>query len=611
MADQLQSVVEQARAPIDRATIDEKVETFERRLNGKILPFVGLHGTLIALLYAIDGTTLVESIAQAGALLPALLALAVAALCGLMTALFHQLGRARDIFGGTAIAFSLALVGVLLAPYGLASVAAAIALHLLLLVLNAQGRAGDYEINTVWVYLPFIFLVVGDLSGIEPMLSAVAVYGPAIYVKFVRQPQSNKLALGFSALAYLSFIIEHNSDSTLLIAAMVALVLALFVVYAFRLRHLAASSYRHFATDAIVMGLWGVLVGTVLADVAENPLVVWGFGVAAYQGFLLTVLARKAPADATLAERGARLAWLQLAALAILGELVAGAVQGASGIDAPYAAVLIVAAPFIPLFRLLRSPFLALTTRLCIAASLFAAAVDTYDNFGRSYHATGPQETPAALRESFLVGFDSTLALAVFALLVGLAGTLRVGPVAEPAWWRGLVRPRHMVLTRRATRLVVENANRIAFVGGFIAAVVALFDWIRFAGSDRRGVSSRDVLLIGVHVYAVAMTVLLGRYLYACCETEAEPLLRAGPLTFPAGDYIYVAACCAWGLALYLQGVLRHDHLARFFATGFIAMPLVTFGINNTAEDSSFLAYVVLTCCFSLFFLGLVRRFSG
>lgn len=612
MVDQLQAIVGQARAPIARATIDEKVEVFERRLNGKILPFVGLHGTLIALLYAIGDTTLVATLARVDPLLPPLLALGAALLCGLLTALFHQLGRAEDMFGGTAIAFGLALTGVLLAPYGAAGVAAAAVLHLLLLVLNAQGRIGDYEINTVWIYLPFIFLIVGELSTSGQMFCALAVYGPAILVKFLRQPESNKLALGFSALVFLGFIIERNSDSTPLVAAMVALVLVLFIIYAFRLRHLTASSYRHFATDAIAMGLWGVLVETLLAGSVAHPLVVWGLGAAAFQGVLLTALASKAPAGDSLAERGARLAWLQIATLAIFGELVAdGLLKSVMGVEADYAAILIIVAPFIPLYRLLRSPFLALATRLWIAGSLFALAVDLQGGFADNYLDSPPEEMLGTPRESFLAGFDGALALAVFGLMVGLASTLQVGPTKELAWWRGLVRPRHMVLTRRGARLVIDNANRIAFVGGILSAVVAVFNWIRFAGSDRRGVSSRDAMLIGVHVYAVAVTVLLGRYLYACCEAEAEPLLRAGPLVFVAGDPLYVASCCLWGLALYLQGVLRRDHLARFFATAFIAMPLATFGIHNTAEDTSFLAYVLLACSFSLFFLGLVRRFSS
>ncbi len=611
--DPLDSVVQQTKAPIARNTISEKVEIFERRINGKILPFLGLHGTLIALIYIVESTPLPGLIAPEGSLLPGLASLAVALLCSLLTFVFQYLKRSEDIFGGTSIAACLAMIGLLQLDLGTLSLAAASAIYLILLFLNATARVADNEINTVWVYLPFIFLVVGEPSGPAQMVCAVALYGPAIYVKFVLQPESNKLALGFSALVFLALIIKDNTDSQGLIGAMVFLVLVLFIIYAYRMRHVAGSSYRHFVTDAIIMGLWAVLVGTLLGDASDNPLVLWGVGVALYQGLLLAALKTRAAAGAeTAAERGARLAWLQIAAVAIffipLGEDL---LHDALGSDGEYVAVLIIVMFFIPLFRLLQSPFLALATRLWIAGCLFIVVSDTQHDFEVDYLRPLLDETPADLRAKFLLEVDSALWLAVFALLVGLASTIRAGTVREPTWWRGLVRDRHMVLARRGARLVIDNANRIAFVGGFISAVVALFNWIRFAGSDRRGVSSRDVMLIGVHVYAVAMTVLFARYLLSCCDPEAESLLRANPLAFLQEDWPYVLACCAWGLVLYLHGIFRRDPLARFFAAAFITMPLATYALNNSVENSSFFAFVALSCCVSLFFLGLLRRSAG
>jgi hypothetical protein len=168
-----------------------------------------------------------------------------------------------------------------------------------------------------------------------------------------------------------------------------------------------------------------------------------------------------------------------------------------------------------------------------------------------------------------------------------------------------------MVLARRGLRLVIDNANRIAIIGGFIAAIAALFDWVRFAGSDRRGISSRDVMLIGVHIFAVAMTVLFTRYLLVCCDEAARSMLQSNPIYFAKEDWAYVLACCLWGTLLYVQGLLRRDTLARFFATAFVAMPLVTYAVNNTTEDSGFFAFVLLTCSFSFFLLGLLRRTAG
>lgn len=613
----LQGFVRQVRAPIARQSIDEKVEVFERRLNGKILPFAGLHGTLLALVYLIEETSTVPDLALRHVLLPALAPAAAALFCGLLTAAYHFTGRARDIAGGAAVAFCLGLVAVLLLPFGgiwaALQLAAAVGLCLALLALNGAARVADYEFNTVWLYLPLIFLVVGRLSGIEQMLAAVALYGPAIYVKFGLQPASNKVPLGFSVLVFLGMIIEDNAESEGLIAAMVLLVLVLFVVYSFRMRHVAGSSYRHFLADAIIMGLWALLVSLMDLGDDSTSIILWGGGVATYQGITLFLLLAGKPVTARAqTERDARLAWLQIAAFAIFGELVIeGILEQRFGIEKPYVGALIIMAPFIPLFRWLQAPFLALSTRLWIAGFLISAAGEAISTLERRYTEPGEGQTPDSLRADFLANWDSELTWLVFALVVALAATLRITPAFEVAWWRGLIRARHMVLLRRAARLVIANANRIAFVGGLIAAVGALFNWMRYAGSDGSGQRSRDVLLLGAHVFAVAMTVLFGRYWLGCCDVEAYPALTQTPLTFAAGDLPFVLACCLWGTLLYLRGVLTHDYLARFFATAFVVMPLATYAINNPPDDSAFLAQVTLACCFALFGFGLFRRLAG
>lgn len=622
----LQGLVQQIRAPITRQFINEKVEVFERRLNGKILPFAGLHGTLLALIYLIEKTSAVENLALHHPLLPAL-ALAVAALfCGLLTTAYHFTDRAYDIDGGVAAGFCFGLVAVLLLPFeeiwSVMQLVAALALCLALLILNGVRRVADYEFNTVWLYLPLIFLVVGRLSGIEQMLAAVALYGPAIYVKFGLQPASSKVPLGFSVLVFLGMIIKDNAESEGLIAVMVLLVLVLFLIYGFRMRRVARSSYRHFLADAIIIGLWAVLV--TLLDISDDATsaILWGIGVAAYQGITLAMLLRgradsggldaRAQESRVLAERDARLAWLQIAAFAIFGELVIeGILEQRFDVDQPYVGALIIMAPFIPLFRWLQAPFLALSTRLWIAGLLMIAAGKAEKGLERRYTEPVADQTLDSLHADFLANWDSELTWVVFALAIALAATLRITPAFEVAWWRGLIRPRHMVLLRHMARLVVANANRIAFVGGFIAAVVALSNWIRYAGGDGSGQRSRDVLLLGAHVYAVAMTVLFARYGLGCCDVDANPALTASPLTFAEGDLPFALAWCLWGTLLYLRGVLAHDYLARFFATAFVVMPLVTFAINNTLDDSAFLAQVVLVCCFALFGFGLFRRLAG
>lgn len=75
----IQGLVEQTKAPLSRQSIEEKVEVFERWLNSKILPLLGLHGTLLSMIYLIEETPAVENFAPGHSLLPAL-TLAAAAL---------------------------------------------------------------------------------------------------------------------------------------------------------------------------------------------------------------------------------------------------------------------------------------------------------------------------------------------------------------------------------------------------------------------------------------------------------------------------------------------------------------------------------------------------
>ncbi len=618
--DPLEGVVEQLRAPVSRHSIDERVQLFERRINGRILPFLGLHGTLLALVYLIENSSAVAVLSENHALLPALTLGVPAALCSLLVASFHFTGRARDVSGGTAVACCLGLLTALLLPFDGALAAlplsAAVALCLMLLALNATGKVSDYDFNTVWLYLPLIVLVVGRPSGVEQMIVAIAVYGPAIYVKFGLQRAANKVPLGFSVLVFLSLIIEDNGESEGLIAAMVLLVLALFVVSSFRMRHVTGSSYRYFLADTIIMGLWAVLVGLMGHDDESTSIFVWGLGVAAYQGLAFLLLARKqgmgdSHEARALTERDARLVWLQIATVTIFGELVIESVlERQFGIDKAYVGLLIIIAPFIPLFCWLRTPLLALATRLWIGGCLVFAAVEASSQLAERYTVLAEGQTLEDLRAAFVDSWASELTWLVLAFLVALAATRRIAPAYEVAWWRGLIRARHVVLLRRCIRLVIANASRIAFVGGFISAAAALVNWMRYASGGATGQRSQELLLVGAHVYAVAITTLFFRYALGCCDAAAYPPLAASPLSFAGGDGTFVLACCLWGTLLYLRGVMAHDYLARFFAAAFVVTPIATFSINNTWNDTAFFAEVALACCFALFGFGLFRRLA-
>lgn len=550
----LQDLVQRVKAPISRQSIDEKVEVFERRLNGKILPFLGLHGTLLALIYLIKSTPVVESLALGHPLLPTLTLAPIALLCGLLTTAYYFTGRV--VAGGAAVTICVALLAALLPlEAGLAELqlAAALALCLALLTLNGAGRVDDYEFNTVWLYLPFILLLVGRLTGIEQMLAAVTLYGPAIYLKFRVQPTSNKVPLGFSVLIFLGMIIRDNPESKWLIAIMVMLVLVLFVVYSFRLRHVTGSSYRHFLADAIIMGLWALLVGLIDSAIIDSY-ILWGVGVAFYQAITLVWLnsrLRAFPITARSAtEVDARLAWLQIATIAIFTEIVLEFLE-LLGIHKSYVAILIILIPFILLFHRLQAPFLALCTRLWIAGLLVLAATEAETDLESRYIELDEGQVLYNPRADFLDNWGSELIWVAFAFLFALTATRRITPAFKVAWWRGLVRARHMVLLRRTVRLVIANSSRIAFVGGLISAVVAIFNWMRYASGGGSGQRSRDALLLGAHVYAVAMTALFGRYALGCCDVNAYPALTQTPLTFVAGDLPFVFACCLWGTLLY------------------------------------------------------------
>lgn len=611
--DALLGISDALKAPIAKTSADGKVETFERRLNGKFLPFVGLHGMLLALFYLVAELELSSPVDGAVPLWPVIL-LAVAALTSGTTAIvYHLRGRAHDGAGGAGVAVILAMVTSLLLPTGDIGVAVALAIFLTLLTLNARGWVSDYDTNTVFVYLPLMFFVVRDLPLWTQLLSAVGLFGAATFVKFLLQPQSNKVPLGFSMLVFLFVLTKRSGDEQLLASILVLLAMILFTVYGFRNRRATGSSYRHFLFDAIIMGLWGVLVATFEAP-DDDLLVLWGIGVVIYQSVALVLLGLRGAADpGTLASSGARWVWIQIGVFAsFVDYLVEGVLRQMWGVDPTYASEvggLMILVVFIPVYHILKSRFLALATRIGISAGVLSLGVATCKDFTSRYVNQVDEFTPDMLRVHLLSEYQTDLFWLVFAFLVGLAATLRVPPAPEMAWWRGLIWARHMVLVRRAGRLIGANANRIAFVGGFIAALAALAKWIRYAAGEQQGAGSRALMLLCVFVFGVAMTILFGRYLESCCEPGAYPLLQASPLEFIEGDLVYVLSWCCWGTLFYLYGVTFKDCLARFFAISFVLMPLIAFDTDTLGLDKKvFLAEMVLACCFSLFSFGILRR---
>ena len=627
LGDELRDSVQQIKAPVSLKSIDEKVDRFEQRLNGKLLPFLGLHGALLTLLYLsspdsenVEFHTWISSLVLPMALL----------VCASITVFYYFRERSVEIPGGAAFTAALAIMVAFYTPLPIPDavyLVLPILPCLLVILLNAKSIISDYEFNTLWLYIPLFFMLDDWLTTLEQFVIVLVLYVPAIYVKFTLQPKSIKLPLGLSLMVFLGFIIKHNTDSNTLISILVVLALVLFVIYSFRIRHQVGSSLRHFLAEAIVVGLWTLLV--FLADFDfENALKAWGIGIALYQSICLVFLARRslsgepesdeknAAGNSALrqgwfSERDARLVWLQVASIAILGEwIIEDMLEDTFGIESPALGFLIMVLPFIPLFHRFGAPFLALTTRLMIAGCLLSIANEFQSELETRYTAESATGGPDALRADFLAAWPGELAIPLFAFVTALLACLRFKSSYQVPWWRGLVRPRHMALIRRTGRLVVSNANRIAFVGGFISALAALINWIRYAGSgggeSGDGQRSRELLLLLSHLYAVAITTVFLRYILGCCNRELNPELTVSALNFADGDLVSMVAFCLGGILLYLIGVFSRDYLARFFASAFVVIPLIAM-VSSSENELGFLAMVVFICSLALFGFGLLR----
>jgi hypothetical protein len=420
------------------------------------------------------------------------------------------------------------------------------------------------------------------------------------------------MALGFGMLVFLSLVIATGGDAEALVSFLVFLALLLFVVYGFRNRHVTGSSYRYFLFDVVVMGLWATLIFTMDLS-GEAPIVVWGTGVVLYEGIAITMLAHRGVSGAAaIAARGAHMVWIQIGCFAVFYELLVETIlRDAFGVEFEFVGVLLIIAPFILFFRVLKSRFLALSTRLWIGITLAQAADTLLDKYQYQFAYNIDAAPSETLRTDLLSVYATDLIWVAFGFLIGIAATVRVPPVESIAWWRGLIWPRHMVLLRKMGRLIMANASRIAFIGGMLSAIGALLKWMQYAGGKHQGFGSRNLMLLGVYVYAVAMTNLFGRFLYYCCAVSDTTVLKSPLLEFASGDLIYVLSWCVWGLLLYLYGVFIKDYLARFFSIGFVLMPIVMYASNNTLSNESFFAQTALSCCVGLFCLGLLRRVAG
>jgi len=608
------------KAPISRSSIGANIDIFERRMNGSILPFLGLHGGFLALLYLLQHNDLLIRLAiRFGTdwALGVLLVGVAGAILGLDTALRFA-AKTRRVPGAVALAQCLVAVAAI-ATFGLFQPVFALAIFIAtswaLLAANAVGWVSDHEADTSLVYLPLICFVVGDFGLFLHFVTAIALYAPAVIVRFLARPQAGKLALGLSAILFLGSLLEQSDGEEGLVGLLVLAVLVTFVVHTIRVRHTTGAGLRYFIADLIVVSLWGILVTLAtkdsqtlqVVDVAE----IWGSGIVAFTGVAMTVgwmrgRGRAGDARAFLTPAtDAHLVWLMIAMFAVTSEWIASAYDASSH---PYIAPMTVALPFVVAALWLRAPFLAFGARLAMGIVLLNAFLVEQDRLADAVLMAGEAGTPEALYRTFLDRWDAELAWVGFVFAVAYLATVSIRPAYDVAWWRGLIRPRHAAHLRRGWRLTMDNATRIALIGGVLATLGAVLKWFGLAGARH---FSRDALLIAVHLFGAAITVLYLRFAVWCCEGPGLDRLQEPPFVFLERDIAFVAAACAWGLVLYLRGVLGGEFLARFFATAFVVAPLAGFLTNNAPEDGVFLAETAVICGLTLFCFGLVRHAAG
>jgi len=198
-------------------------------------------------------------------------------------------------------------------------------------------------------------------------------------------------------------------------------------------------------------------------------------------------------------------------------------------------------------------------------------SLDTSIKRGIRNFTTQYEESTYSRAELDLFQTTSNFLLFATAIIIAMLIASYSRPTSQLAWWRGLIKPRHVVVIRSIYRTISDKIRTAPIIGWFFNAFLATLTSIRFIKGNNEKVSVYDFLLVILHVIAAIGT------------TKFSNILLLGGLSINDIDtslawsemVSFVLSWSLWGLLLSIRGYLQSSLFFSFLGFVFLCVPII------------------------------------
>jgi len=553
-------------------------------LNGEILPYLGLHTSLIGaciLLFQFRSW-------------PSLFILFSSIVAGLSVAYFvSRLGAQRQagILGACAVFATAAAASAPISEWqtGIIVVAA----YALVAMLAIFRKIDPGELLFAPLYSAILMQVSSMRAYQIPLYLAVFVVGILALIQLGRIRASFGLLAGMLLILGSEVNGRTSGEGGLVVICIVSIFALL--IYMIRAVETVNSDFRNFLSQ----GLAALTSLAIMAIFTQDPRPYWFWPIGLCVFFAWVHVLRGWDGLATA------IAWTCIASVAAIW-LCSGEFGIASwDTRGRLLVTLAIAEGLYVVGRVLRSRFVCDLARLLLLAGgvlCFVFASQVGAELATYLKTSG--SIPFGHIRKILAWNSGAIGVALaFALLAALCVgySYKSGSALRGiSWWRGLIKPRHAVLVRAGFRVSVKWFATLPILGAGLKALQTGAGSLRYLKTGAEPLGLPDLA-------ALASTILLGFSIVCLCDG----ILAGSPPPPQSENWAWVSHTIAWtgcALLVYLFGLGIGQSLFIFAGGGFALLPIVEYVATIRPIRDQQLGVIALTSGLALVLCGTFRR---